>query len=127
MDIIIYIVVPVLLAAFGWMFGYITSLKVNMKARKKELITKYLIQAYTDLCDECHRGRVSTKIETALSQIQLFGTEKQIEMTQLAIERLAKSKSADIDSLLFELRNSLRYELGIEKTSIPIGFIRVGK
>jgi hypothetical protein len=79
-----------------------------------------LVAAYRGLSKANNHPRlweVADDLEQAISDIQLFGTPEQIRLAQRFGEALAKAQAADLDPLLFELRNSLRKELG--QKSVP--------
>lgn len=91
------------------------TLRANQKARKKEVITSYLIDAYQLLSDASNRNPTPLGIEKAISDIQLFGTEEQRTLTKriLASFKGDEKERPPIDALLHLLRRDLRAELGL--------------
>jgi hypothetical protein len=89
-------------------------------SRRREQRVGYLVAAYRGLSKANNHPRlweVADDLELAISDIQLFGTPEQIQLAQQFTVELAKAQAADLDPLLFELRNSLRKELG--QKSVP--------
>jgi hypothetical protein len=64
-------------------------------------------------------------LEQAISDIQLFGTPDQVRLAQRFGEDLGKTQAAELDSLLTELRNSLRKELGMKAVPGRMLWLRV--
>lgn len=125
MPISIDTIVAIATAILGWTIGYITSLNVNSRNRKKELITRYLIEAYTLLTSEANRGKLTSAIEEAITRVQLFGTKKQILLAKDISYQLANENIAGLDALIFDLRDHLRKELNLDQVSLPITYLRI--
>jgi hypothetical protein len=89
-------------------------------ARRREQRVGYLVTAYRGLSKANNHPRlyeVADELEQAISDIQLFGTPEQIRLAQQFGDQLGKHQEAELNPLLFELRNSLRKELG--QKSVP--------
>lgn len=117
--------ITVAISILGWFIGYISNWKINEKSKEKEMITKYLIEAYRILSNCCQRKELSPDLEKAVSDIHLFGTEKQIELVQKFINELINSHSAQYNDLLLELRNNLRNELNLPLVNGEIIHLRI--
>jgi len=103
--------VPIII---GYLILYFINLRLSSKAKRRELILTYLIEAYTAM-ERCAFRKLGTELEDAVATVQLFGTKKQIELAkQMAID-LTERKQADFDELLLDLRNSLRRELRLKE------------
>ncbi len=108
-------IIGVIIAILGWGIGYVSSSRINLNNKKKEMRIQYLIETYTILSDACNRHELSPKIEIAISNINLFGTEEQIELAHAFVQQLASTKQATYDTLLLKLRDDLRNELNLSK------------
>jgi hypothetical protein len=58
-----------------------------------------------------------TDIESAIADIQLFGSARQVALAESFAKEFASRRSTSLDGLLAELRDDLRKELELE----PIG------
>jgi len=103
--------VPIII---GYLILYFINLRLSSKAKRRELRLTYLIEAYTAIERYAFR-KLGTELEDAVATIQLFGTEKQIELAKQVAIDLTERKQADFDELLLDLRNSLRRELKLKK------------
>ena len=65
--------------------------------------------------------------ETAIADIQLFGTKRQIELAQQFAEEIARNKESSTLELLILLREDLRKELRLEKVPRKFKFLRFSK
>jgi len=63
-------------------------------------------------------------IESAVADIQLFGSVKQVRLAQAFIAEFAATRTASLDPLLEELRKDLRAELQLESVSGKLVFLR---
>lgn len=119
------------LAMLGWFVTHKLNSERDFNNKKREQIISYLIDAYLDLEDVCHRHDSDlierfTKLESALAKIQLFGTEEQINMAHQIVDSIAKEPT-NTDPLLRNLRSGLRKELKLPDTETDIAFCRWGK
>jgi hypothetical protein len=95
-----------------------------------ELRVKYLIDAYRQLESAGNRVDPSNKwpeLESAIADIQLFGTPKQVEMAKRFATEFAENQSASLDDLLFNLRDTLRVELRLEPVESQIKYLRINQ
>ena len=107
----------------GSVIGYFISSILSFKEKRRELILSYLIDAYKALENAAHR-EIGEEIEKAIGTIQLFGTTKQIELARKFTSDLAENNSANYNDLLYDLRNSLRKELKLDKYKGNITHLR---
>jgi hypothetical protein len=95
--------ITVVIAVGGWVFTQwhgTRSLQKNMRVQ-------YLLEAYRRLDgasnrDPNHQQRAD--IESAFSDIQLFGNPRQVELAHAFAENFAANSQASTDELLEELR-----------------------
>ena len=107
------LIIQCLITVIGWIVVYIFAIRQNTQIKKKEVTIEYLIQAWGKLEKASNRkdNRYNTEIETAIADIQLFGTKRQIELAQQFAEEIARNKESSTLELLVLLREDLRKEL----------------
>ncbi len=91
--------------------------------------TDFLVTAFQHLANSANRpfapGAEHLKeMESALADIQLFGTKKQIQLVEDFAREFAQANSASLDPLLNSLRQDLRKELGYEQMSSNVKWVR---
>jgi hypothetical protein len=119
------LLVTATVAVGGWFIGHALSARRDKNNKKREQRIVYLIEAYRRLATCAHRGNsldVAT-LETAVTDIQLFGSKRQVALVQSFVSSFAKSGGASMDELLEDLRSDLRAELKLEK--VPNGTMHV--
>lgn len=124
------ILVPALVALAVVALAHYFNLKRETANRRREQRIGYLIGAYRGLSKGNNHPRlheVADDVEQSISDIQLFGTVEQIRLAQTFADQLGKTQAADLNELLFELRNSLRKELGQKPISEHILWLRIGR
>jgi len=124
------ILVPALVALTVVALAHYFTLKREAANKRREQRIGYLIAAYRGLSKGNNHPRlyeVADDLEQAVSDIQLFGTPEQIQLAQAFGDQLGRTQEADLDELLFELRNSLRKELGQKPVSGRILWLRIGR
>jgi hypothetical protein len=115
-------VVASLIIVIGWGVVHYLAEQRDVRNKKREIITGYLIEAYRNIEDGCGRGQQLTedrkrKMEKAIADIQLFGSTDRVEATKRFTEIMNKASYADPRDLLIGLRNELRKELDLEAAS----------
>jgi hypothetical protein len=63
--------------------------------------------------------------ESAIADIQLLGSSRQVELARALAHAMARDKNASLDALIFDLRRSLRAELELEPVSEPVIYLRI--
>lgn len=114
---IIVSISTLMLTITGWYVIHLFSKKRDSENKKKEIITTYLINAFRQIDDATNR-KDSIKLlnlESAIADIQLFGSVNQIKMAQKIADDVKNNGTAECLELLNELRKDLRQELGLEK------------
>ena len=98
------------LALVGWFVLHLLSARRDRANKKRELRVGYLIEAHRRLESCGHRGGEleAAKLESAVADVQLFGTPQQVKLVQTVVSEFARSKEACIDALLQDLRHDLR-------------------
>ncbi|ETA26006.1 hypothetical protein SJDPG2_09395 [Porphyromonas gingivalis SJD2] len=123
------LIIQCIITVIGWIVVYILAIRQNTQIKKKEVTIEYLIQAWGKLEKASNRkdNRYNTEIETAIADIQLFGTKQQIELAQQFAEEIARNKESSALELLILLRENLRKELKLEKAPRKFKFLRFSK
>ena len=119
----IKILSTVLLALIGWFIVHYLSSKRDRNNKKRDLRTNYLIEAYRNIEKACgHKdylpAALNRTIESAIADVQLFGTKQQIELARQFTDEMNKNSFADPRGLLVNLRSELRRELNLEQVSM---------
>ena len=123
------LIIQCIITVIGWIVVYIFAIRQNTQIKKKEVTIEYLIQAWGKLEKASNRkdNRYNTEIETAIADIQLFGTNRQIELAQQFAEEFARNKDSSTLDLLVLLREDLRKELKLERVPKKFKFLRFSK
>ncbi len=123
------LIIQCIITVVGWIVVYIFAIRQNTQIKKKEVTIEYLIQAWGKLEKASNRNdnRYNTEIETAIADIQLFGTKRQIELAQQFAEEIARNKESSTLELLVLLREDLRKELKLERVPRKFKFLRFSK
>lgn len=123
------LIIQCIITVIGWIVVYIFAIRQNTQIKKKEVTIEYLIQAWGKLEKASNRkdNRYNTEIETAIADIQLFGTNRQIELAQQFAEEIARNKESSALDLLVLLREDLRKELKLERVPRKFKFVRFSK
>lgn len=82
------------LIILGWGVTYYLALKKSARDKRKEVTIEYLIKAWRTLESASHRLDYShnVELERAVADIQLLGTEKQIELAQQFADQIAQTR-----------------------------------
>ena len=123
------LIIQCIITVIGWIVVYILAIRQNTQIKKKEVTIEYLIQAWGKLEKASNRkdNRYNTEIETAIADIQLFGTNRQIELAQQFAEEIARNKESSALDLLVLLGEDLRKELKLESVPRKFKFLRFSK
>lgn len=112
---IISLIITALVAVVGWFIVHQLSISRDIKNKRTELKIKYLIEAYRRLENVSHRDNPNMQdFESAIADIQLFGSKQQVALAQEIATEFAKNKTVSLDPLLGDLREDLRKLLHLE-------------
>lgn len=124
------IVISAALVIFGWFV--VNSLNVDRDRENKlrDIRTQYLIDAYRNLSDASQRkpepqSKYFRQMESAVADIQLFGTQNQIEKVHAMLDAYSKTSLAPLDPILNDLRNELRTELNLPPINQNVRWLRM--
>lgn len=120
--------VPAAIAVVGWIVGHWLNSRRELSNRRREARLKGLEAAYTRLAMAANRDWTDEhklEFEKFVAEIQLYGTPRQVTlMTQLVEAFDRHDMSISFDSLLEDLRNTLRAELRMEAVTGPVWWYR---
>jgi len=107
--------ITVLLALSGWWLSYWLAIRKDRLAKKRDLRTQYLLDAYRGLESASNRimsHDVERTLESRVADIQLLGSESQVRLAREFAQKFARDKSATLDELLESLRRDQELDLG---------------
>lgn len=128
------VLVTVVLAVLGWIVAHWFTSNRDMKNKRREIRTNYLINVYRKIDSSIEPEEYSREwcesLQEAVAEVQLFGSEEQIELAHKFSELLLSKKEVNqkiLKELMQDLRSSLRSELGLKSVDSNIGHIRITK
>jgi len=126
------LVISTVVAILGWYAGNLLNSWRDTKNKRREVRIPYLITAYRILVKRCdlppgEHLELGLEIESALSDIQLFGTAEQIREAKRFAEAEEKKILIPMNDLLNTFRNDLRGELGLPHIKDPVWNLRYGR
>ena len=114
---LVTLLIPTLVAVASWFAGSSLSARRDRANKRRDLRVQYLIEAYRRLSTATQRelnAEYFAAMDSAIVDIQLFGTPNQILAAQTFAKHLADHRVAQVDKLLASLRDDLRDELKLE-------------
>lgn len=117
----------VVVAGFGWWAVHHLTARRDLANERRKLRVAYLLEAYRRLESASNREDMVQhwpNFESAIADIQLFGSAPQVELARMFALDMARYKTAPLDPLLFDLCQSPRTELELEPVSEPITYLR---
>ncbi|MGA8149245.1 MAG: hypothetical protein WB870_16955 [Gallionellaceae bacterium] len=127
-QLLIPLLVTTVVAIVGWFAAHALTTQRDRTNKRREQRIDYLIEAYRRLESCAHRGNQLEfpKLESAVADIQLFGTPHQVSLVQSIVTEFVAGGGAQMDALLQDLRRDLRAELKLETVPDKILHIRYG-
>lgn len=113
----------------GWLVVHRFSAWRDRINHKRKMQTEFLVKAFQHLGYAANRpfapGAAHLRdIECALTDIQLFGSKKQVQLVESFVSEVCQANSASLDPLLNSLRQDLRKELGYEQINSNVKWVR---
>ena len=113
-------IVAALVASLGWYVTNNLSKKKELENKRRETVIRFLIDAYRDIEASLNAKDKfdPVRLQRALSDVVLFGTIAQVNLAENfkdGVNEKRPEMAQPLVELLFNLRNSLRNELHIEK------------
>ena len=104
---------PLLVVVLGWFIAHRLAAGRDRANKRREIQVSYQIDAFRRLGKGVHEKiyDFADDFESAVIDIQLFGSMKQIERVQKFVKEFAKKGEGSLDDLLSQLRNGLLQEL----------------
>ena len=110
------IFVGAIIAIVGWYAVHQLASRRDLAAKRRELQIGYLIEAYRRLEGATNRAfdrDAAAKLESAVADIQLFGSPEQVELARAFARDFAANRTASVERLMASLRNDLRHKLAL--------------
>jgi hypothetical protein len=123
----VQLIVTFCVAALGWWAVHYLSARRDLSNERRKLRVSYLLEAYRKLESASNRddpGPQWSSFESAIADIQLLGSERQVSLARQFALEMAKNNTAPLDELIFDLRQSLRSELQLEPVSESVIYLR---
>jgi hypothetical protein len=122
------LLIPTLVAVVSWFVGSWLSVKRDRANKRRDLRVQYLIEAYRRLATATERKETNAAyfadLNSAIVDVQLFGSADQIAGVQKFVKELAEHRVAQLYELLESLRDDLRQELKLERVEGSIRVLR---
>jgi hypothetical protein len=126
-ELLVSLLITSVVVIIGWFIAHWLSSKRDQENKRRDLRVQYLIEAWRKLENASNRydNTQLADLETAIADIQLFGSPKQIDLAIQFVENFVNTKTGSLDELLNELRQSLRNELNLEAVSKNTHHLRI--
>lgn len=125
---LITLLVPTVVAVISWFIGSWLAVRRDRANKRRDLRVQYLIEAYRRLATGANRAAPLAghldDIESAIEDVQLFGTAAQVQAAHELASDVAERGEAMADNLLTLLRDDLRKELRLETIKSRRIFLR---
>jgi hypothetical protein len=121
--------IPAILVVAGWFFAHWLTARRELAAKRRADRLRALEAAYIRIASSSNRPLTSEtieQIETFVSEIQLYGTPRQLTlMSEVVTEFLKPQFKVSWDPLLADLRDTIRSELRLEAVTGPVWWLRL--
>ena len=123
--------VPAAIVIVGWFFAHWLNARRDLASRKREARIKALEAAYMRLATSSNRPlteKLKDDLETFVSELQLYGTPRQIQFMAEIVEEFKKPNNVvSYDAILADLRDTIRKELNLEPVLGPVWWLRLNR
>ena len=112
------LLVTTIVVILGWFAVHWLSAQRDNDNKRRDMRIGYLLEAYRRLDSASNRPITfdrALRIESACSDIQLLGTNRQIELVQACLQELANTGGVSFSEVLDDLRRELRRQLKLEE------------
>lgn len=129
-QLLLPLIVTTLIAILGWLIAHALTRKRDRANKLRDIRLQYLIEAYRRLGDAALRHLPSEpeyaqRLESALADIQLFGSISQVEKLKKMFEDYAENEEGNLDEVINDLRDELRKELDLPPISGNVQWLRI--
>ncbi|PCJ24810.1 MAG: hypothetical protein COA97_09130 [Flavobacteriales bacterium] len=118
----------IVLAVLGWLAGHYLTSQRDKKNKSREISVKHLIDAYliltTEIVQRPDSESKNRKIENVISEIQLFGSKKQVELAKILADEVSEGKNFQLDFLINSLRDDLRKQINLKSIEGNVRWLR---
>lgn len=123
--------IPATIVVAGWFFVHWLNAKRDLASRKREARLKALEAAYMRVATSSNRPlteKLIDDLETFVSELQLYGTPRQIHLMTEIVEGFKKpNNTISYDAILADLRDTVRKELNLEPVQGPVWWLRLNR
>lgn len=121
--------VTVGVALVGWFVVHRLTAWRDRVTHNRKVRTDFLVKAFQNLANSANRPPAPAAqhfrdMESAIADIQLFGSKAQVELVESFTKDFEATKQASLDPLLNSLRKDLRKELGYEQLASNVRWFR---
>ena len=121
--------IPGLLVVAGWFLAHWLTARRELAAKRRESRLRALEAAYMRIATSSNRpltSEIIERIETFVSEIQLYGTPRQVELMGEIVHAFKKpNNTVYYDVLLADLRDTIRHELRLEAIKGYVWWVRI--
>jgi hypothetical protein len=117
LPLLLPLLVTAVLAIAGWYAVHRLSMNRDQENKRRDLRIQYLLEAYRRLEKASNRRDLAgyaRELESALADIQLLGSVRQVTLAHEFAVSMAKNHTASLDPLIADIRSELRRELTLE-------------
>ena len=115
---------PTTVVVAGWFLVHWLNARKDLASRKREARLKALEAAYMRVATSSNRPiteKSADDLETFVSELQLYGTPRQIQLMSEIVEGFKKPNNiVSYDAILADLRDTIRKELNLEPVLGPV-------
>jgi hypothetical protein len=130
LQLLIPLLITTIVAIVGWVVGHRFTSSRDLRNKRLELRVKYLLEVYRRLeraVGQKVTRSVADDLETAIADLQLLGSEQQVEQAKHYISQFGGKQLSglSIGDLLSKVRDDLRRELGLKPVGSSIEHLRL--
>ncbi len=128
---VVTLALPAVVAVGGWFYVHWLNSERDLAIRRREARIKSLETAFLRLATSSNKPMTPAlmdEIETFVSEIQLYGTPRQVEFMGKIVEGLKRPNNpVPFDEMLIDLRDTIRNELRLEQLPKEIWWFRFNR
>ena len=120
--------IPGALVVAGWFLAHWLTARRELTSKRREARLKAVEAAYMRIATSSNRPispDIAEKLETFVSEIQLYGTPHQLELMGALVESFKRGEAVSYDEILVSLRDTIRKELRLEPAKGPVWWFRL--
>ena len=127
-QLLIPLLVTTVVAIIGWFIAHRLAAARDRESKRRDKRIQYLVEAFRRLATVGNRPNLSEcaeELESAIADIQLFGTPEQINKVQALTKELGEKNKASLNDLVKDLRQDLRKELRLLEVEGKMWWLRI--